>query len=41
MKHRFLLQRLQSWYLIAVIKVIVVLVGVESFIPLLTYLLGP
>ena len=41
MKHRFLLQRLQSWYLIVVIKVFVVPVGFESRILLLNYLLGP
>ena len=41
MKRRFLSQRLQSWYLIAVIKVIVVPVGFESCILLPNYLLGP
>ena len=41
MKHRFLLQGLQSWSLIAVIKVIMVPVGFESFILHLDYLLGP
>ena len=41
MKHRFLLQGLQSWSLIDVMKVIVVPIGFESFILLLDYLLGP
>ena len=41
MKHRFLLQGLQSWSLIAVIKVVVVPIGFESFILFPNYLLGP
>ena len=40
-KHRFFLQRLQSRYLIAVIKVIVVPVGFESCILLFDYLVSP
>ena len=41
MKHRFLLQGLQSSSSIVVIKVIAVPVGFESCILLLDYLLGP
>ena len=41
MKHRFLLQGLQSWFLIAIIMVFVVRISFESFILLPNYLLGP
>ena len=41
MKHRLLLQGLQSWFLIAIIKVFVVRIGFKSLILLPNYLLGP